>query len=257
MLQSFKTSIKKLCRRIAPKSDCVVVENFPVPPAHLRLCGRALANEQVYIETARREARRLIADYGCLPESSILDIGCGHGRLLVGLLSEMSSAHYVGMDVSPSVIQWCQRYFEKWPKPQFVHLDIFNERYHIQGRELSGAFQFPLASASQDFIYLFSVFSHIVEHDMRIYLRDFKRLLRPDGRVIFTTFVEENVPNVSINPPNYIFKKCQGALHIVRYERKYLFEMVEDEGFQIVYFGHRTEADAQSFLVLKSRLSSL
>ena len=243
---------RRLHKQTARRSDCVAVEHFPVPAAHIRLCGEALANKQAYVETARREAQRLIANYGFRPESSILDIGCGHGRLLVGLLSEMRSVRYVGMDVSPSVIQWCRRHFKKWPEPQFIHLDVFNERYHVSGSKLSKAFRFPLARASQDFIYLFSVFSHMREYDMKIYLRDFRRLLRPNGRVIFTAFTEENVPNVRINPPNYIFKKCQGALHIVRYRRQYLFKMIADAGFQIVHFGHRTELDAQSLVVLKS-----
>ena len=90
------------------------------------------------------------------------------------------------------------------------------------------------------------------EYDMKIYLRDIRRLLRPNGRVIFTAFTEENVPNVRINPPNYIFKKCQGALHIVRYKRKYLFKILEDAGFEILHFGPRSELDTQSLVVLKS-----
>ena len=37
---------------------------------------------------------------------------------------------------------------------------------------------------------------------MRAYLREFLRILDECGKVFFTTFVEEDVPNISINPEN-------------------------------------------------------
>ena len=235
---------------LRPPSDCVLVDGLPVPSEGIRLSGKAIPDAKSYVETARAEARRLVTDCGCKPGSTVLDIGCGHGRLAVGLLSTVKDIKYHGVDVNPNSVAWCKRQFRSWPSYQFSHLHVRNPRYHPGGSVLSETFQFPVPAASGDIIHLFSVFSHMEEDDVRIYLRDFQRLLRPHGRVLFTTFVEENVPPVSVNPDGYIFEKCCGPLHVVRYERSHLFRLIKDSGFQVQHFGHRTELDQQSVLIL-------
>ena len=239
--------IRSILRR---SGDCVLVDGLPVPTEGIRLSGKAIPDSHAYLETARAEARRLVTDCGCQPGSTILDIGCGHGRLAVGLLSTITDINYLGVDVNPDSIAWCNRHFRPWPSYQFSHLQVRNPRYYPGGKTLGESFQFPVPAASCDIIHLFSVFSHMEEEDMRIYLRDFPRLLRPHGRVLLTTFVEDNVPPVSVNPDGYIFEKCRGPLHVVRYERSHLFRLVQDSGFQVQHFGHRTELDQQSVLIL-------
>ena len=105
------------------------------------------------------------------------------------------------------------------------------------------------AGNSVDIIYLFSVFSHTTEDDMKVYLKDFARILNKGCKMFFTTFVEYNVPNVSINPENYHLK-CSGPLHIVRYNKDYLFYALSEYGYAILNFTHRTEADGQSAIYL-------
>jgi predicted SAM-dependent methyltransferase len=103
-----------------------------------------------------------------------------------------------------------------------------------------------------DIIYLFSVFSHTTEEDMRIYLKEFDRILRDKGSVFFTTFVEENVPDITFNPTNYSIK-CSGPLHIVRYNKDYIFSIIKEYGFTIVDFKQSVEIDGQSGIYLSKR----
>ena len=117
---------------------------------------------------------------------------------------------------------------------------------------MDAGFRFDFPSASRDIIYLFSVFSHMTEPDARIYLSEFRRILAPRGGLVFTTFVEEGVENVAINPPDYRLA-CQGPLHVVRYNREYLFSMVEAVGFQVQNFVYAQDADGQSSLYLSGR----
>jgi predicted SAM-dependent methyltransferase len=102
---------------------------------------------------------------------------------------------------------------------------------------------------SVDIVYAYSVFSHTIEEDMRAYVKDFSRILADDGKLFFTTFVEEDVPNVSINPRDYRMK-CEGPLHIVKYRKDYLFSIINESGYSMMSFTEGTEADGQSAIYL-------
>ena len=101
-----------------------------------------------------------------------------------------------------------------------------------------------------DIVYLHSVFANIIEKDVRIYTKEFRRVLKPDGRLFLTAFVEENVPDITINPENYVMP-CSGALHIARYEKKFFLSIFEDNGFKIERFDYGAELGGQSGLYLK------
>ena len=174
----------------------------------------------------------------------------------IGILRVIGEIEYLGMDVVPQSVDWCNRFISKaHPSFRFSHLNVYNERYHREGIKLDDAFRFDVASESIDTIYLFSVFSHMTEEDMRVYLKDFRRVLRKTGKIFFSAFVEENVPNYSINPDRYIFEKCGGRLHVVRYNKSYLFSILHDLGYSIEAFTHGTEADRQSAIYLAQRES--
>ena len=88
------------------------------------------------------------------------------------------------------------------------------------------------------------------EEHMIFYLNDFKRILKENGKIYFTTFVEEDVPDFEINPYNYLNQKIVGPLHVVRYNKNHLFNLLNNLGFNIINFSHQTEADNQSALTL-------
>ena len=96
------------------------------------------------------------------------------------------------------------------------------------------------------------MFSHTTEEDFKIYLKDFSRILTQNGKVFFTTFIEDGVPNISINPKNYRLK-CRGPLHVVRYKKDYLFSILDELDYSILDFTHETEADGQSAVYLSKK----
>jgi SAM-dependent methyltransferase len=99
------------------------------------------------------------------------------------------------MDVQARSIQWCQQYLARaHPTVQFRHLNVHNLRYNPSGERLDASFRFPFPERSFDLIYLYSVFSHMMSADIRVYLHDFQRLLVRTGWVCFTGFLEEGVP---------------------------------------------------------------
>jgi len=76
-------------------------------------------------------------------------------------------------------------------------------------------------------------------------LRDFRRLLASNGRLFFTSFAEEGVPDLSINPKGYR-REWSGPLHCVRYRRGFLESLLESSGFKVDRFDYETETDGQS-----------
>jgi SAM-dependent methyltransferase len=238
-----KTFIDKIKARLW---DTEFYKGFAVPAKEIRLCRPALESTEKYFNSAIGEARRLVELCDCKRQSRILDVGCGHGRLALGLLQVCPEVQYLGLDILKKNLHWCEKHFAAYSQLQFLHLDLHNERYNAGSSVINESFHFPLRDATWDIVYLFSVFSHMQEAEMKIYLREFRRLLSPGGYLIFTTFVEENVPTFSVNPENYIFEKTVGPLHVVRYEKSHLLGLVEAAGFQIKNFSHQTEIDKQS-----------
>ena len=242
--------ISKIIRKMSPKKEYVNISGSVIPSPDLRWCGPEFKDDNFYLESAEGEAKRLIDHFQCTSESRVLDIGCGQGRLPIGILRKIGQINYTGIDVDSKSIDWCSQYIEQSNTSfKFKHLDLHNERYNKKGIKADGQFSFDLEPGSVDIIYLYSVFSHTTEEDFRAYLKDFSRILDDNGKIFFTTFVEEDVPDFSINPDDYQLK-CSGPLHIVRYNKNYLFSILEEHGFSIMNFTHRNETNGQSGIYL-------
>ena len=180
----------------------------------------------------------------------MLDIGCGQGRLPIGILRRIGSLNYLGLDIDKKSIKWCKKYIQnKNTAFKFRYLNIYNERYNNDGVRLDRNFKFEIESDYFDIVYLYSVFSHTTENDMRIYLKEISRILHKTGKLFFTTFVEDEVVNFTINPKDHHLS-MSGPLHVVQYEKKYLFSIIKEYDFAIQEFIHKAEADGQSALYL-------
>lgn len=227
--------------------DRVVYEGVTLPPRELRLGGPSFADDRQFLASAQAETDRLVKTSGLTTSSRLLDVGCGLGRLPIGILSAVGDLRtYWGVDVNDAYVRWCRRHIERrHPALRFLHLDIQNPRYNPSGRGLSVTFRFPFPDRAFDIIYLFSVFSHMLEGDVRVYLREFHRLLAPPGRLFFTAFAEEGVPPVSVNPPGYR-REWTGPLHCVRYETGFLRSVLADSGLALDRMDYATEIDGQS-----------
>lgn len=249
-------SILKHARRIGDRfaGDAMVFNGHTLPAKRFRLCGLEFKDDAYYLASAQREVDRLVQHCGATQHSRILDVGCGVGRLATGLISRFGEIdQYQGVDVNPAYIRWCQHHVERYhPRYHFLHLDVSNERYNPQGQALGASFRFPFADGSFDIIYLFSVFSHMDAPDVRIYLREFRRLLRKGAFIFLTAFVEEHVPDVTVNPQDYRHA-WQGALHGVRYSRSFFESLVHENDLMIVRFDYEQAEDQQSAVYIKHR----
>ncbi len=67
--------------------------------------------------------------------------------------------------------------------------DLYNKRYNPTGHYLAEEYTFLFAEESFDFIFLTSVFTHMLPEGVKNYLEEIARLLRPDGRAFITFFL--------------------------------------------------------------------
>jgi SAM-dependent methyltransferase len=125
------------------------------------------------------------------PHHQILEVGCGVGRDAIPLAERLGpGGAYLGIDIMRDCIAWCRRHVTaRHPNVRFEYADIRSHDYNRGGALVTQDYPLPVLDASQDRIFLQSVFTHLGERDMQHYLREFRRVLKPGGRVLLTLFL--------------------------------------------------------------------
>lgn len=129
--------------------------------------------------------------YGRLkPNFLVLEVGCGIGRDAIPLTRLLSSGQYLGIDIIAPSINWCNSSIaKKHPNFKFVHFDVKDALHNPGGTIATQDIRIPLADGTVDLIVLQSVFTHLLPKDILHYLKEFRRLLKPSGRVYTTLFI--------------------------------------------------------------------
>lgn len=161
---------------------------IPTPPRHLDNVG----GEFAWI--AEAFVSYFIELGGLRPDDDVLDIGCGVGRMARGLVDYLGSeATYEGFDIVPASIRWCQEHItSRYPQFHFQVADVYNKYYHRRGQVPGSQYSFPWKAASFDFAFATSVFTHMLHAEVKRYLHEAARVLRPGGRLFATFFLVNN-----------------------------------------------------------------
>lgn len=224
-----------------------------LPPAALTPCGRLTASPSQFLESAVIEARR-IRDLAPEGAPRILDVGCGAGRLAIGLIHTKTAIRsYRGIDVSKDRVNWCTSNITATDSRfEFAFLDINNRRYNPKGKSRISEIHF---NEKFDVIYLYSVFSHMMPDDVEAYLTLFKKILDTNGKLFLTLFVADGVPSCVENPRDFGPLEWRGSLHCVLYNREVWKSLVSAHGFEIIDCAPNVNIDQQTGYTLRHRPS--
>jgi SAM-dependent methyltransferase len=218
--------------------EFVLYRGYLLPPRDLRgrMCGDAFRSDDFFLQSAVVEATRLPATLGYSRTNRLVDVGCGLGRLATGLLAEFGDVaySYLGVDANREFVGWCQEHIERrHPSFRFMHIDVANKRYNPNGTVDGNKIRLPVANASADIVYMWGVFTNMAPEHVQIYVSELSRIARDGGKVFLTAFVEDNVPEVSFNPTDYVPYDCSAPLVVVRYNKQWLFSLFSRHGLRI------------------------
>jgi ubiquinone/menaquinone biosynthesis C-methylase UbiE len=160
-----------------------------VPPK-----GRIFIGSGDFLSTGETIREQLVTLAGLKPGHRVLDVGCGMGRVAVPLTSFLDEqGSYEGFDIVPSAIRWCTRKItSRHPRFRFTHINLRNDLYNLRTDREAKSFVFPYRDDEFDLVFLTSVFTHMVLEDVRNYMQQIHRVLKPGGVCLATFFLMNN-----------------------------------------------------------------
>ena len=111
------------------------------------------------------------------PTAEVLEIGCGIGNIAYGLSYYLQSpGRYEGFDFSEELISWAQQ-------------NITTQKPHCNFRQIDSYLPLPYYAKSFDFVFISSRFTQVGGSEIRNYLDEVYRVVKPGGRLLFNCFL--------------------------------------------------------------------
>ncbi len=140
---------------------------------------------------AGKQFLSLFIEHGKLkPHHRVLDVGSGVGRMAVPLTGYLSNeGSYEGFDIVETGVDWCQKKIStRFPNFRFRLIHLKNDLYSSKGATAT-QFDFPYGDNEFDFVFLTSVFTHMLPDEVAHYLKEIGRVLKPGGNCLATFFL--------------------------------------------------------------------
>jgi len=151
------------------------VRRLPVPPPDVVAVTQGLGNVDEYRASTAASLLTFESLLGAAGTEisrirSVLDVGCGTGRLLVGWHCDGPERRLFGTDINPALVAWCRANLA----------DV--ARWGVNGVEPPLDFE----GGSFDLVILASVFTHLSLGNQRAWAAEIRRLVSPGGHAVVT-----------------------------------------------------------------------
>jgi SAM-dependent methyltransferase len=196
-----------------------------------------------FVLTGEAAIRSFIRTEGLEPSHRVLELGCGIGRMAIPLIGYLrDGGSYDGMDIETAKIRYCRKTISRRaPNFRFVHADIYNKFYNPKGTTKAADYHFPYGDNTFDFVFLESVFTHMLPPDIEHYLDEIVRVLVPGAKCVSTFFLRGE-----LGPPFQQYDEVSEVAdleqpeHGVHYIESYVRSSFERRGLTIDKVIHGT-----------------
>ncbi len=205
---------------------------------HIEIPGKLHRNSPGVIAAGWEHTGKVLIDYAMsclgletLEDSDVLDVGCGPRFTLSLINRKIPIKSYTGIDVEPKVTQYLKDHVENYDtRFRYAHWDVHNKLYRPTGHKITGTEPLPFPEC-YDVIWLFSVFTHFDPTDSLVMLQILRRYLRAQGKLFFTTFIDESMTNgFEDRSPE------DKPLAVATYSRQFMESLIQKTGWTIEQF---------------------
>ena len=162
---------------------------------------------------------------------TILDLGCGCGRLAIPFASHLDDGAYYGIDVWREGLDWCRNNVSSTTGSiHFIQREAVNN-YYFEPRTPGAANRYHLSELHHeevDFAFAISLFTHLQKQDCIAYFAELSRVLKRGGCAYLTCFIIDEFFF------DFVRRTGQGQDFFAGYTRATWTRMLEDSGLRIV-----------------------
>lgn len=216
-----------------------------IPPNYMRarigVSNRVFANGIHYL-TASRDFWIYCFEKNIVNlNSRIIDIGCGCGRFAhilrdINFLGARFNGNYIGIDIDNELLEWCRNNFDQ-ERFNFFH-STHDSKSYVNQDAASGFVTLPSVDQTIDLVFSTSLFSHLLEEELRNYIFESARVLRPGGVMMMSVFCLDYPPPTLGS--RHTFQHRMGNAFVesltqpeaaVAYKEDFLLSLCKEAGF--------------------------
>ncbi len=177
--------LKLALARLHDRKDSRNPAYSPLPPAELRHRVHGSLDAESFVQGGRVLAQNIrdlcaVAGRDVYSFHSVLDFGCGCGRVMRSFQDAPDSCQFYGTDIDRELVTWCESHLPR-------------ARWSVN--ESRPPLAFP--DDTFDLMYAVSVFTHLDEELERAWLGEFRRVAKPGATLILTVSGESRIQALS------------------------------------------------------------